>query len=117
MRDDYLWDRSGEPDPEIEKLEQTLAPLGHAGDPPVLPEAVTATEPGGPERSSVPGVERSRAWWRAVPSGARDGRLFGIPARAWALAACVALVAGGVWLGSATRRPAWDVARLDGAPR
>lgn len=29
MNDDYLWDRSGPPDPEIERLEQTLAPLRH----------------------------------------------------------------------------------------
>src|SRR5207302_1419022 len=29
MSDDYLWDRSGPPDPEIEKLEQLLAPLAH----------------------------------------------------------------------------------------
>ena len=29
MSDDYLWNRSGPPDPEIEKLEQLLAPLGH----------------------------------------------------------------------------------------
>jgi hypothetical protein len=29
MSDDYLWNRSGAPDPEIEKLEQLLAPLGH----------------------------------------------------------------------------------------
>jgi hypothetical protein len=27
MNEQYLWDRSGEPDPEIERLEQTLAPL------------------------------------------------------------------------------------------
>ena len=27
MNDDYLWDRSGPPDPEIERLERTLAPL------------------------------------------------------------------------------------------
>jgi hypothetical protein len=27
MKDDYLWDRSGPPDPEIESLERTLAPL------------------------------------------------------------------------------------------
>ena len=29
MSDDYLWDRSGSPDPDIAKLEQLLAPLGH----------------------------------------------------------------------------------------
>jgi FecR protein len=27
MNEDYLWDRSGPPDPKIERLEQTLAPL------------------------------------------------------------------------------------------
>lgn len=27
MRDDYLWDRSGPPDPEVERLEDLLAPL------------------------------------------------------------------------------------------
>ncbi|HEY1340896.1 MAG TPA: hypothetical protein VGF59_25460, partial [Bryobacteraceae bacterium] len=27
MNDDYLWDRSGPPDPKIQRLEQTLAPL------------------------------------------------------------------------------------------
>src|SRR5512146_155368 len=29
MSDDYLWNRSGPPDPELERLEQLLAPLGH----------------------------------------------------------------------------------------
>lgn len=29
MRDDYLWNKSGEPDPEIERLERVLAPLAH----------------------------------------------------------------------------------------
>jgi hypothetical protein len=28
---DYLWDRSGPPDPEIEKLERALAPLRYQG--------------------------------------------------------------------------------------
>jgi hypothetical protein len=34
MNEDYLWDRSGPPDPEIERLERTLAPLRyrHRGD-------------------------------------------------------------------------------------
>ena len=27
MNDDYLWDRSGPPDPDVERLEQALAPL------------------------------------------------------------------------------------------
>jgi cytochrome bd-type quinol oxidase subunit 2 len=36
MRDDYLWDRSGESDPEIAGLERTLAVLRHRGVPPRL---------------------------------------------------------------------------------
>ena len=27
MNDDYLWDRSGSPDPDVERLERTLGPL------------------------------------------------------------------------------------------
>ena len=27
MSDDYLWDRSGDPDEEVQKLEQALSPL------------------------------------------------------------------------------------------
>src|SRR5262245_16360147 len=29
MSDDYLFDRSGKPDPEVERLEKLLAPLAH----------------------------------------------------------------------------------------
>jgi len=29
MNDDYLWDKSGEPDPEVERLERRLAPLAY----------------------------------------------------------------------------------------
>jgi hypothetical protein len=31
MSDDYLWDKSGEPDPEVVRLEKALAPLRHEG--------------------------------------------------------------------------------------
>jgi hypothetical protein len=37
MRDDYLWDRSGEPDPEIERLEHALQSLRHQPRPLELP--------------------------------------------------------------------------------
>ncbi|HEX8142020.1 MAG TPA: hypothetical protein VF553_05450 [Pyrinomonadaceae bacterium] len=39
MRDEYLWDRSGEPDPEIERLERTLQGLRHQSKPLALPVA------------------------------------------------------------------------------
>jgi len=49
MSDDYLWDRSGPPDPEIERLERTLAPLRyrHRADLAQLPR-------------------RPRVWWAAA---------------------------------------------------
>ena len=37
MNEDYLWDKSGEPDPEIQELEQILAPLRYRAKPLELP--------------------------------------------------------------------------------
>jgi len=37
MNEDYLWDKSGEPDPEIQELEQILAPLRYQPLPLELP--------------------------------------------------------------------------------
>ncbi len=37
MKDDYLWDGSGEPDPEIEQLEHLLGRYRHHGEAPELP--------------------------------------------------------------------------------
>ncbi|HEV3200451.1 MAG TPA: hypothetical protein VGZ73_21250 [Bryobacteraceae bacterium] len=53
MNEDYLWDRSGPPDPEVARLEQRLAPLRyrHRAD-------------------MVSGVrERPRLWWAAAAAG------------------------------------------------
>ena len=50
MNEDYLWDRSGPPDPEIERLERTLAPLRYRHRPELMNQA--------------PG--RSRVWWAAA---------------------------------------------------
>lgn len=38
MNDDYLWDKSGEPDPEIKELEEILAPLRYQPKPLAIPE-------------------------------------------------------------------------------
>ena len=40
--DDYLWDRSGEPDPQIQHLETLLAKFRHDSPAPVFPELVPA---------------------------------------------------------------------------
>ena len=37
MSDDYLWDGTGEPDPDVKHLEETLRPLRYGGSPPELP--------------------------------------------------------------------------------
>jgi hypothetical protein len=45
MSDDYLWDRSGEPDPEIARLEKTLGRLRHQPETVKLPLPVQARRP------------------------------------------------------------------------
>src|SRR5262245_29185128 len=114
MSDDYLWDKSGQADPEIERLEQTLARLGHREAPLDLPETGEAPAP-----AEAPGVRPAGiAGPREKPALPRDLRLFGFPARAWAVAAALLVIAGAVTLAIVTRRPSgWAVARLDGAPR
>ena len=37
MNDNYLWDRSGEPDPELQRLEDILGPLGYQPQPLRMP--------------------------------------------------------------------------------
>lgn len=39
MNDDYLWDKSGEPDPQIQQLEEILGTLRYEPKPLKLPEA------------------------------------------------------------------------------
>ena len=38
MNEDYLWDKSGEPDPQIQELEELLAPLRYQPKPLELPQ-------------------------------------------------------------------------------
>jgi len=47
MRDDYLYDGSGTPDPEIAQLEDLLADLKYDGDPPRMPESTPAGQANG----------------------------------------------------------------------
>ena len=57
MREDYLWDRSGPPDPEIEQLERTLAPL-RLGARPLA------------ERHAAAVIPTPRAYWRMAAAAA-----------------------------------------------
>jgi len=88
----YLWDGSGDPDPEIARLEETLGRLRHRGVPPVLPK-----------RERVP-TRRVLPFTRFKTTAIV------------AMAASVVLIASAIWLVFTLRRASWDVAQLAGAP-
>lgn len=95
MSDDYLWDGSGKPDPEVERLESVLRRLRHNRPAPHFTER--------------PGlVERVRLW-------------LGLPRtqalRPYAVVVAVAVVIVGMWLTVRWRKPAVEVARKPGIPR
>ncbi len=86
MNDDYLWDRSGSPDPEVERLEGLLGQFAlRRLDLPSPPVAV---------RSSGP---RQRIPWGA-------------------LAAALLVTLGGLWLNQRPPESTWAVAALGGEP-
>jgi hypothetical protein len=81
MNEDYLWDKSGEPDPEIEQLENTLGRLRYK-----------------PSVEPLPLPETSR--W--------SSRLSFSPALAIAATLLLLLFAGGLWLGLQRRSGSLD---------
>ena len=90
MNDDYLWDRTGEPDPEIEELERVMGALRYEAPPLEIPAGVV------PERrTTTPHMVSTR----------------------WAVAAAVALIVLGLglWL-SMQERSAPEVASKDTPP-
>jgi FecR protein len=92
MSDEYLWDRSGPPDPDVERLETMLGRLRSTPPLPALPDRSGRPASAGP------------AWsLRAL-------------APTLAAAASIALMLGLTWR-SIDSTPSWDVARLDGQPR
>jgi len=96
--DDYLWDGSGEPDPEIQSLEAVLGRFRHDRPAPVFPEIV-------PDRR-----------WTFFP---RRMRLFPVLATAAAAVVAIAVVTFLMY----GRKPVpvtvagWDVSRVAGTPR
>jgi len=94
---DYLWDGSGNPDPEIQKLETLLREFRHDRQAPQFPEI-------------VPQTRWTFSPWRL--------RLF--PALA-ATAAFAVAIAAILFLSHGTKPPVagpgWDVSRLSGTPR
>ena len=100
MNDDYLWDGSGEPDPEIQKLENRLAKFRHQGEAPEFPRISAARRP--------------RSWQRLVSSNWS----FGLAA---ATAAVLFMAAFGIlWWSrkpSTNSEPGWDVESVAGTPK
>src|SRR5690242_16227667 len=92
MHDRYLWDRSGEPDPEIARLERTLAVLRHRSVPPGV-----SFPPVAPEASEWPRVR----WYSE---------------RMAAIAAVLILAVASLLIGLRSRGAGWQVAALDGRP-
>ncbi len=95
----YLWDGSGEPDPEVQHFEQSLSQFRHKGEAPVFPLAI----PTGEEKSSFGFLHL--LWPRRLAAAA------GI---------AVIVVATSILISRhgppAASRPGWDVAALEGAP-
>jgi len=102
MNDDYLWDGSGEPDPEVQKLESALRGLRHNRPAPAFPEIAEIT----------PAGERSRLLTFLLPR-------FKIAALGWAavlLIASVGLILYRMKPG-AVAPSEWSVTGVQGAPR
>jgi hypothetical protein len=102
MNDDYLWDGSGEPDAEIQKLETTLGRFRHQDREPNFPEVMPIAKP--------------RFWQRVLRLHWSLG--FGLAA---ATAAILSIVAIGILRWSqkpgVTSGPGWDLESVAGTPR
>ena len=100
MKNDYLWDGSGEPDPELQRIEESLAQFRHRGGMRDFPAA--GFLPSKPSRFAF----LTSRW---------------TPRFAAATFLLLALTVSGLLLRLApvefSNGQAWDVARLSGAPR
>jgi len=97
-QDDYLWDKSGEPDPEIQRLERKLSAFQHHLPAPVFPEIVPA------RRRLFPWT-----WMQPFPVLATAAVALIV------VATVIILVRGNKPV--AVTGPGWDVSGLAGAPR
>ena len=104
VKNDYLWDGSGEPDPEVQRLEAALAQFRHRGE--------------APDFSRVGAPVRARQFWVLSVFDAKRPRFV---LAAVGLAVLAIAVCGVFYLQVLKRRPdtsvRWDVAQFAGAPR
>ena len=99
MKDDYLWDRSGKPDPEVQKLEAALGRYRH-------------NQPA-PSFEKIADIRLVKQHWSIF--SLRWSYQLGAVAAVVLLAATVFLVLRPKPTGNAG--PSWAVARLEGTPR
>jgi hypothetical protein len=107
INDDYLWDGSGEPDPEVQRLESVLSRLRHNPELRPAPEWPESMKP-------VNSTARNR--WREWLMFPRLAPLF----VSVAFAVIGALLLRSPWPlqpTSPSRQLSWEVSRLAGAPR
>jgi hypothetical protein len=97
-QNDYLWEGSGEPDPEVRKLETLLGKFQHRGEAPVLAEHVRASRWG------------PSALWARMGMWSRGGAVAAV-----VVVAVLGMTMRGGRPGVSSLR--WDVARMAGAPR
>ena len=74
---DYLWDKSGEPDPEITRLERLLAPFGHDGAPLEIPSRAQAVKTARPTRWRLAAVAAAAIAAAAARGYVRSRSSFG----------------------------------------
>ena len=102
MKNDYLWDGSGEPDPELQRIEKSLARFRYTVDAPDFPAADFLQS-------------------QAKPSHFAFFTVGWIPRFAAATLLIVVLTVSILFLRPSplqvSNAPAWDVARLSGTPR
>lgn len=97
QNDDYLWDRSGAPDPEIVRLEELLGPLGHKGERPGFEGGL---DPARARKSNLP-----VRWTRIVYSAA-----------AMAAAVVLFIIGAVAWITFVQPRIGWAVETVAGSP-
>ncbi len=92
MNDDYLWDKTGRPDPEVERLEKLLGRYRHQ------PRRIDWTSVGVPSPARWRLPRQSRGWLTAA-------------------AVLVLAVGAGLWLATRPTVNGWEVVRLEGSPQ
>jgi hypothetical protein len=100
MKDDYLWDGSGEPDPEVQKLEKALGRYRH-----------NQPEPNFNQVEEIRPVKQPKRFFRSRFSFQL------VAVAATVLIAATAFYFLRLPVPASDSGPGWDVARLEGTPR